>query len=110
MLANRTAGEFDYDIGLRNVGEAFLGVLGGHARAVPHVAIEFERVGKFGEDPIDNRAIDIVTAEMSVAVGREHLEDSFLDAENRNVKRPAAEVDYRDLASRHLVEAVGQGR
>ena len=66
--------------------------------------------GKFGEDPIDERAIDIVAAEMRIAVGREHFENSFLDAENRNVECSAAEVEYGDVAGRHLVEAVGEGR
>ena len=110
VLANRMAGEFDDDVGLGDVGEAFLGVLGGHARAVPDVAIEFERVGQFGEDPIDECAVDVVAAEMRIAVGREHLEDAFLDAENRNVESAAAEVEHGDVAGRHLVEAVGERR
>ena len=66
--------------------------------------------GKFGEDPIDECAVDIVAAEMGIAVGREHLEDAFLDAENRNIESAAAEVEHRDVAGRHLVEAVGERR
>ncbi len=100
MLADRVAGEFDDYVRLGNVGKAFLGVLGGHARAVPDVAIELERVGQLGEQPVDERAVDIVAAQMRVAVGREHLEDSFLDAENRDVESAAAEVEHGDVAGR----------
>ena len=104
------AGELDDDVGAGGVSEAFLGVLGGHARAVPDVAIEFERVREFGEDPIDDRAVDVVAAKVRVAVGREHLEDSLFDAENRDVESAAAEIEHGDIAGRHLVEAVGERR
>ena len=103
------SGKLDDDFRLCHVGEALLRVLGGHARAVPDVAIELERVGHFGEQPIDNRAVDIVAAQMRIAVGREHLEDSFLDAENRDVESAAAEIEHCHIAGRHLVEAVGEG-
>src|SRR5277367_4796303 len=110
MLANRMAGEFDDDVGLGDVSEIFLGVLGSHAGAVPDVAIELEGVGYFGKEPIDQRAIYVVAAEMSTAVGCEHLEDPFLDTENRDVESAAAEVVHRNVAGGHLVEAVGERR
>jgi len=42
------------------------------------LAIQLQRVGKFGQQPVDDRAVDIVAAEMSIAVGREDLEDPSL--------------------------------
>ena len=55
-------------------------------------------VGQFGEDPVDECAVDIVAAEMGIAVGGKHLEDAFLDTENRDVESAAAEVEHGDAA------------
>ena len=44
--------------------------------------------------------IDVVAAEVRVAVGRQHLEDAVLDAEDRDVERAAAEVVDRDRRRR----------
>ena len=59
---------------------------------------------------LGQQAIDVVAAEMRVAVGRQHLEDAVLDLENRDVERAAAEVVDRDRAAVALVEAVGERR
>src|SRR5258705_4364794 len=40
----------------------------------------------------DDALIEIVTAEVRVAVGRLHLDDPLADLENRDVERAAAEV------------------
>src|SRR5690242_14408757 len=45
---------------------------------------------------------------MGIPVGREHLEDSTLDVENRNIESAAAEIVNRDASLGHLVEPVGQ--
>ena len=54
--------------------------------------------------------IDVVAAEVRVAVGRQHLEHAVLDAEDRDVERAAAEIVDGDDAGVPLVEAVGERR
>ena len=54
--------------------------------------------------------VDVVAAEVRVAVGRQHLEHAVLDAQDRDVERAAAEVVDGDEAGVPLVEAVGQRR
>ena len=52
--------------------------------------------------------VEVVAAEVGVAVGREDLEDALADLEDRDVERAAAEVVDGDLLVLLLVEAVGQ--
>ncbi len=56
----------------------------------------------------DQQQVDVVAAEMRVAVGRQHLEHAVLDAEDRDVEGAAAEVVDGDEAGVPLVEAVGE--
>jgi hypothetical protein len=56
---------------------------------------------------VDDRLVEVVAAEVRVAVGREHLEDAVADIEDRDVEGAAAEVEDRDLLAL-LVEAVGE--
>ena len=44
----------------------------------------------------DQQVVDVVAAEVGVAVGGDHLEDALVQLENRNVKRAAAEVVNRN--------------
>ena len=59
---------------------------------------------------LDQQPIDVVAAEMRVAVRRQHLEHAVLDLEDRDVERAAAEVVDRNRAAVLLVEPVGQRR
>ena len=54
--------------------------------------------------------IDIVAAEMGIAVGCEHLENPVVQLENRDIERAAAEIVDRDDAFLALVQSVGQRR
>ena len=54
------------------------------------------------------RFVDVVTAEVRVAVGRFHFDDAFADLEDRDIERTAAEVEYRDGLVFFLVQTVGQ--
>ncbi len=58
--------------------------------------------------------VDVVAAQMRVAVGREHLVNVAVGGrdqlENRNVERAAAEIVDGDAAALLLVQAVGQRR
>ena len=71
-------------------------------RSSPHSDLDvFERDA---QQPV----IDIVAAQVRVAVGGEHFEDAFLQLENRDVERAAAEIVDRDDAFFALVESVGE--
>ena len=59
---------------------------------------------------VHQQHVDVVAAEMRVAVGRQHLEHAVLDAQDRDVERAAAEVVDGDDAGVPLVEAVGERR
>ena len=62
------------------------------------------------DDPVDDLLVEVVAAEVRVAVGRLHLDHAFADFEDRDVERAAAEVVHRDRLVLLLVEAVGQRR
>ena len=47
---------------------------------------------------------------MRVAVGRQHLEDSALDAEDRDIERAAAEIVHCDVSGRPPLQPVGERR
>src|SRR5260370_28565899 len=81
MFANRVPGQFDHDFRFCKIAETLLGIFSRHPDAVPNVAIELDRLRQSIQQPLDNRAIDVVAADMRITIGREHLEDSFLDAQ-----------------------------
>ena len=56
----------------------------------------------------DQQVVDVVAAEVRVAVGGDDFEDAVVQLENRNVEGAAAEVVDRDDAVLLLVEAVGE--
>ena len=62
------------------------------------------------DQPVDDPLVEVVAAEVRVAVGRLDLEDAVAELEDRDVERAAAEVVDGDLLVLLLVEAVGEGR
>ena len=60
------------------------------------------------DDPADQHLVDIVAAEVRVAVGRFDLDDAFADLEDRDVERTAAKVEHGDDLVLFLVQAVRQ--
>jgi hypothetical protein len=113
--ARRVGGdEGQVDLGLLRRGELDLGLLRGflqtlHGHRVlaevdPLVALEL------GEQPVDHLLVDVVAAEVGVAVGGLDLDDPFADLENRDVEGAAAEVEDGDRLVLLLVEAVGERR
>ena len=63
----------------------------------------------FRGHPVDNLAVEVVAAEVRVAVGALHLEDAVAEVQNADIERAAAEVEHGDVHILGLlVEAVGQ--
>ena len=56
----------------------------------------------------EQAVVDVVAAQVRVAVGREHFENAVLQLENRNVERAAAQIVNGDDAFLPLVEPVGE--
>ncbi len=78
-------------------------------RHVPAVDVDEGAVLLEGvQHGLDEHLIEVVAAQMGVAVGRQHLKDAVLDAENRDVERAAAKVVDGDESGVPLVETVGE--
>ena len=102
------------DLGRGRRGELDLGLLGGLLESLeglrvgpqvdPLVALEL------GQQPLDDALVEVVAAEVRVAVGRLDLEDALAQLQDRDVEGAAAQVVDGDLLVVLLVQAVGQGR
>ncbi len=94
-------GELDLRL-LRRLVEALQRVLvGGQVDAL--VAFEL------GDQPLDDRLVPVVAAEVVVAGGRLDLEDAVADFQHRDVEGAAAEVEDEDrVVGGLLVEPVGE--
>ena len=63
---------------------------------------------EFVRHPVYEALVEVVAAEMGVAVGRHDLENAVPDLEDGNVERPAAEVVHGDFLVAFLVQPVGE--
>ena len=63
---------------------------------------------ELGDHPVDDRLVEVVAAEVVVAVGCLDLEDALAELEDGDVERAAAEVEDEDRLVGLLVEAVGE--
>ena len=61
---------------------------------------------ELGDQPVHDQLVDVVAAEVRVAVGRHDLDDLLADLEDRDVEGAAAEVVDGDEVVLALVEAV----
>ena len=114
----RTAGvgrdERQVDVGLLRAGELDLRLLGGFLQALQRHPVlaqidAFALLELVGQ-PVDDDLVEVVAAEVGVAVGGEHLEDAVGEIEDRDVVGAAAEVVDGDFLVALLLETVGQGR
>ena len=65
---------------------------------------------ELGNHPVDDAMVEIVAAEMGVAVGRLDLENAVAQLEDRHIESAAAEVEDEDRLVVVLVKAIGQRR
>jgi hypothetical protein len=72
--------------------------------------VDAARLLELCDDPVDDEVVDVVAAEVRVAVGRDDLHDVVADLEDRDVERAAAEVVDGDDLVLLLVEPVRQRR
>ena len=98
------------DVVGRGAGERALRLLGLLLQTLErhHVVAEVDAVLRLEvlDEPLHDGLVEVVAAEVRVAVRGLHLKDAVADVEDRDIERAAAEVVYGDLLVLLLVEAV----
>jgi len=93
-------------------GELVFGVDDGAAQGLHGDLVAGEIGAPFGGDVFERDAqqeiIEIVAAEMRVAIGGQHFKDAVVELQNRDVERAAAEIINSHNAVLPLVDPVGQ--
>ncbi len=102
------------DVGFEQRGELHLGFLGRFLEALQRHLI-FRKIDalfllEFGDDPVHDPLVDVVAAEVGIAVGRFHFDYAIADFEDRDVEGAAAEIVNGDGFVLLLVETVGERR
>ena len=104
--------ERQVDLGLLRGGQLDLGLLGRLVEPLQRHRVLREVDGlvllELAGEPVDDRLVPVVAAEVVVTRGRLDLEDAVADLQHRHVERAAAEVEDEDRLVGVLVEAVGQ--
>ena len=107
--------EGQVDLSLLRGGELGLGLLGLLVETLEgHLVLRQVnplRLLELRDEPVDDRLVEVVAAQVVVTRGGLDLEDAVADLEHRHVERAASEVEDEDrLVRALLVEAVGQRR
>ena len=104
--------ERQIDVGFEQGRKVHLGLFGSFLEALQgHLVLgKIDAVFflKFGDDPIDDALVDVVAAQVGVAVGGFDFDHAFADFENRDVERAAAEIVDGDGFVLDLIQAVCQ--
>ena len=104
--------EREVDLALLGRRELALGLLGRLLQALQRHAVLGQVdplvAAELLDQPLDQALVEVVAAEVGVAVGRLDLDDALADLEDRDVEGAAAEVVHRDRLVLLLVEAVGE--
>jgi hypothetical protein len=104
--------EGQVDLGLHGRRQLDLGLLRGLLQALERhlVLAEVDALVllELGHDPVDDPLVEVVAAQVGVAVGGLDLDHALADLEHGDVEGAAAEVVDRDRLVLLLVEAVGQ--
>ena len=106
------ADEGQVDVAAHRGRELDLGLLGGLVEALQGHLV-FAQVDavlalELGDHPVDDGLVEVVAAQVGVAVGRLDLEDAVAQVEDRDVEGAAAQVEHEDGLVVLFVEAVGQ--
>ena len=100
------------DLGLGGGGELDLGPLGGLLEALEGLLVlgqvDALVLLELGQQPVDDALVEVVAAQVRVAVGGLDLEDAVAQLEDGDVEGAAAQVVDGDLLVLLLVQAVGQ--
>src|SRR3569623_1765447 len=107
----------EVDLRLLDVRQLDLGLLRRLLQALEHHLV-FRHVDagvllELGDEPIHDAVIDVVAAEVRVAVRRDDLDDLVTDLEDGDIERATAHVEHGDELLLGLVETVrerGRGR
>ena len=104
--------ERQVDLRLLRRGELDLGLLGRLVEALEgHLVLrQVDALGclELLDEPVDDRLVEVVAAQVVVTGGGLDLEHAVADLEDRHVERAAAEVEDEDRLVGLLVEAVGE--
>ena len=104
--------ERQVDLGLQHLRQLDLGLLGRLAQALQdHLVlgdVDALVLAELGDQPVHDPLVDVVAAQVGVAVGGDDLDHVLADLQDRDVEGAAAEVVDRDDLVLLLVEAVGQ--
>src|SRR5204862_6919375 len=91
---------FEFDVRERHEREPLLGLDHGPAQELDGLAVPGKILAPFGLDIFetnpDPAIVDVIAAQMRVPVGSQHLEDSVMELQNRNIEGAAAEVVHGD--------------
>ena len=105
--------ERQIDLGFKQSGELHFGLFGRFLETLERhlVAREIDAVFllEFGHNPVDDALVDIVAAQVGVAVRGLHLNQAFADFEDGDIERSAAEIIDRDGFVLLLFQSIGQG-
>ena len=104
--------ERQIDFGFEQRGELHLGLFGGFLEALQRHLV-FRKIDalfllELGDDPVHDALVDVVAAEVGVAVGGFHFDDAVADFEDGDVEGAAAEIVDGDGFVLLLVETVGE--
>ena len=106
--------ERQVDVGLGGARQLHLGLLRGLFQALEGHRILGEVDAlvllELGHQPVDQALVEVVAAQVGVAVGALDLEDALGQLQDRDVVGAAAEVEHGDLLFLLLIQAVGERR
>ena len=101
------------DLGRRGRRQLDLRLLGGFLESLQGLLVLGEVDAlvllELGQQPVDDPLVEVVAAQVGVAVGGLDLEDALAQLQDGDVEGAAAQVVDRDLLVALLVQAVGQG-